>query len=102
MREYVALAEAHNGPICKPVTGAYIWGEALSELARVVPDVRIINLETSVTESDDYWRGKGDRSPNRGPHAAGAAHTISSWRRFIGAATGATTCRASMSGSRTG
>jgi len=58
-REYVSLAEAHNGPISKPVTGAYIWGEALSELARVVPDVRIINLETSVTESDDYWRGKG-------------------------------------------
>jgi poly-gamma-glutamate synthesis protein (capsule biosynthesis protein) len=58
-REYVALAEAHNGPIARPVTGAYIWGDALSELARVAPDVRIINLETSVTGSDDYWRGKG-------------------------------------------
>jgi poly-gamma-glutamate synthesis protein (capsule biosynthesis protein) len=58
-REYVALAEAHNGPIAKPVHEAYIWGEALAELARVAPDVRIINLETSVTTSDDYWRGKG-------------------------------------------
>jgi len=26
---------------------------------RVVPDVRIINLETSVTKSNDYWKGKG-------------------------------------------
>ena len=58
-REYVALAEAHNGPISRPVNGAYIWGDALSELARAAPDVRIINLETSVTGSDDYWRGKG-------------------------------------------
>jgi poly-gamma-glutamate synthesis protein (capsule biosynthesis protein) len=58
-REYVALAEAHNGPITRPVTGAYLWGDALSELARVAPDVRIINLETSITASDDYWRGKG-------------------------------------------
>jgi poly-gamma-glutamate capsule biosynthesis protein CapA/YwtB (metallophosphatase superfamily) len=24
-----------------------------------VPDARVINLETSVTRSDDYWRGKG-------------------------------------------
>jgi poly-gamma-glutamate synthesis protein (capsule biosynthesis protein) len=58
-REYVALAEAHNGLIARPMTGAYIWGEALPVLARVAPDVRIINLETSVTASDDYWRGKG-------------------------------------------
>jgi poly-gamma-glutamate synthesis protein (capsule biosynthesis protein) len=58
-REYVALAEAHNGPIARPATGAYIWGEALPELTRVAPDVRVINLETSVTASDDYWRGKG-------------------------------------------
>jgi poly-gamma-glutamate synthesis protein (capsule biosynthesis protein) len=58
-REYVALAESRHGPISKPVTGTYIWGEALAELARVAPDVRIVNLETSVTASDDYWRGKG-------------------------------------------
>lgn len=58
-REYVALAEARNGPIGRPVTPPYIWGEALPELARVGPDVRIVNLETSITTSDDYWRGKG-------------------------------------------
>lgn len=56
---YVDLAEMANGPIAKPVDFSYIWGDALEELARVSPDVRIINLETSVTTSSDYWRGKG-------------------------------------------
>jgi poly-gamma-glutamate synthesis protein (capsule biosynthesis protein) len=56
---YVDLAEKTSGPIQKPVDFAYIWGDALEELERVKPDVRMINLETSVTESDDYWRGKG-------------------------------------------
>ena len=32
---------------------AYIWGDALAELERTKPDVRIINLETAVTRSDD-------------------------------------------------
>jgi poly-gamma-glutamate synthesis protein (capsule biosynthesis protein) len=58
-RNYVELAESHHGLISKPVTAAYIWGDALAELVRVAPDVRIVNLETSVTVSDDYWRGKG-------------------------------------------
>ncbi len=55
---YVELAERVHGPIPKPVDFSYIWGDALEELARVSPDVRIINLETSVTTSSDYWRGK--------------------------------------------
>jgi poly-gamma-glutamate synthesis protein (capsule biosynthesis protein) len=38
---------------------SYIWGDALRELEQVQPAVRIINLETAVTESDDYWKGKG-------------------------------------------
>ena len=58
-RRYVELAERVNGPIPAPVDVPYVWGDALAELARVQPDVRIINLETSVTRSDDYWRGKG-------------------------------------------
>lgn len=58
-RAYVELAEQVNGPIPKPVNFAYIWGDALEELERARPDVRIINLETSVTTSDDYWEGKG-------------------------------------------
>jgi poly-gamma-glutamate capsule biosynthesis protein CapA/YwtB (metallophosphatase superfamily) len=57
-REYVELAEMANGPIIRPVEFAYIWGDALEELERAGTDVRIINLETSITESDDYWPNK--------------------------------------------
>ena len=56
---YVELAEAVNGPIPRPVDFSYIWGDALDEFDRVAPDVRIVNLETAVTKSDDYWKGKG-------------------------------------------
>ena len=56
---YVELAERANGPVPHPVDFAYIWGDALEELARARPDARIINLETSVTRSDDYCRDKG-------------------------------------------
>jgi poly-gamma-glutamate capsule biosynthesis protein CapA/YwtB (metallophosphatase superfamily) len=52
---YVHLAEAVNGPIPRPVEPSYIWGTALDELARSRPDARIVNLETSVTRSDDYF-----------------------------------------------
>jgi poly-gamma-glutamate synthesis protein (capsule biosynthesis protein) len=54
----VALAEDANGPIPRPATFDYIWGDALAELDRAAPDARIINLETSITASDDFWRGK--------------------------------------------
>jgi len=52
--DYVHLAERAHGPIQKPVEPAYIWGDALKELDRVRPDVRIVNLETSITRSEDY------------------------------------------------
>jgi poly-gamma-glutamate synthesis protein (capsule biosynthesis protein) len=58
-RGYVKIAEEVNGPIDYPVNFSYVWGDALKELERVAPDVRIINLETSVTKSNDYWKGKG-------------------------------------------
>lgn len=58
-KEYVEIAEQANGPIPRPVDFSYIWGEALKILEHVAPDVRIINLETSVTKSNDYWPGKG-------------------------------------------
>ena len=58
-RRYVALAEEANGPIPRPVDFSYIWGEALEILDRVAPDVRIVNLETAVTQSNDNWPGKG-------------------------------------------
>jgi len=58
-RGYVRLAEEVNGPIGQPVDFAYIWGDALEELDRTSPHVRLINLETSITGSNDYWKGKG-------------------------------------------
>jgi poly-gamma-glutamate synthesis protein (capsule biosynthesis protein) len=58
-RSYVELAEEKNGPIAKPVAFRYIWGDALTVFERISPDLRIINLETSVTNSNDYWKGKG-------------------------------------------
>lgn len=58
-KDYVKLAEEANGPIPKPVDFAYIWGDALEELRRANPDVRIINLETAVTSSSEFWVGKG-------------------------------------------
>ena len=49
---YVELAESANGPIPRPVDFAYIWGDALAELESRSPDLRVVNLETSVTTSD--------------------------------------------------
>lgn len=57
-RGYVELAEQASGPIPRRVAPEYIWGEALAELERERPDVRIVNLETSVTTSDEFWPGK--------------------------------------------
>ncbi|MDJ0592549.1 MAG: CapA family protein, partial [Pleurocapsa sp. MO_226.B13] len=58
-KEYVRLAEQANGSIPIPVSFDYIWGDALEEWERVRPDVKLINLETSITRSNDYWWGKG-------------------------------------------
>ena len=57
-RDYVRLAERRHGTIERPVSFDYPWGDALVELQRVVPDARIINLETAITVSDRY-RPKG-------------------------------------------
>ena len=51
---YVELAEATSGPIPKPVAFDYVWGDALDALRRAAPAARIINLETSVTDSTDF------------------------------------------------
>ncbi len=58
-QEYVRLAERTGGPFPHPVDFSYIWGDALEELAGAELDARIINLETSVTRSDEYWPDKG-------------------------------------------
>jgi poly-gamma-glutamate capsule biosynthesis protein CapA/YwtB (metallophosphatase superfamily) len=52
--DYVYLAEAVNGPIKHGVDPSYLWGAALDEFDRMRPDARIINLETSITRSEDY------------------------------------------------
>ena len=57
--DYVELAEGATGPLPRKVPPAYVWGDALDELARVRSDARIINLETAVTTADEAWPGKG-------------------------------------------
>jgi len=55
---YVKLGEDAYGYFLKPVGFADIWGDALAELTQAAPDVRIVNLETAVTTSSDWWQGK--------------------------------------------
>jgi poly-gamma-glutamate capsule biosynthesis protein CapA/YwtB (metallophosphatase superfamily) len=57
-RDYVTLAERINDPIPRPVDGSWPWGDALPVLDDLAPDVRVINLETAVTSSDDFAAGK--------------------------------------------
>jgi poly-gamma-glutamate capsule biosynthesis protein CapA/YwtB (metallophosphatase superfamily) len=49
---YVELAEAMNGRIPQPADFSYVWGDALAEINAAGPDLRIVNLETSITKSD--------------------------------------------------
>jgi poly-gamma-glutamate capsule biosynthesis protein CapA/YwtB (metallophosphatase superfamily) len=58
-RRYVALAEKRNGPIPPHVDHSYIWGAALEIFEEIRPAARVVNLETSITRSDDFWPGKG-------------------------------------------
>ncbi|WP_084222957.1 CapA family protein [Mycolicibacterium holsaticum] len=57
-RTYVALAERTNGSIPAPVDFAWPWGDAVAVLDQVQPDVRLINLETSITTSGKFAPGK--------------------------------------------
>jgi poly-gamma-glutamate synthesis protein (capsule biosynthesis protein) len=57
--QYIEVAERVSGPIPRPVDPDYVWGDALKTLRESNPDVRIVNLETAVTTSDDHWPGKG-------------------------------------------
>ncbi|MDI5935992.1 CapA family protein [Halomonas kalidii] len=50
---YVSLAERATGPIPRSRDFSYIWGDALEEFDRLAPDLRLVNLETAVTTSDD-------------------------------------------------
>ncbi|MGE2722147.1 CapA family protein [Mycolicibacterium celeriflavum] len=57
-RTYVRLAERAGGRIPAPVDFGWPWGEALGVLDELEPDVRLINLETSVTTSSEFAPGK--------------------------------------------
>lgn len=57
-RTYVELAEAVNGPIPRPAGYSWPWGDALPVLDQAGPDVRVINLETSITRSDTFAPSK--------------------------------------------
>jgi poly-gamma-glutamate capsule biosynthesis protein CapA/YwtB (metallophosphatase superfamily) len=52
--EYIWMAEQTNGPIARPVNLNYVWGAALDELKHGQPDAHIVNLEVSITRSNDY------------------------------------------------
>ncbi|MEV6324060.1 CapA family protein [Nocardia sp. NPDC051787] len=58
-RTYVALAERANGAFAYPVDFRRPWGDVLSLLAQVDPEVRLINLETSITADGAFAPGKG-------------------------------------------
>jgi len=57
-RDYVALAEAASGPVPQPADWSWPWGDALEVLDELAPDLRIVNLETSITSSDDAQPAK--------------------------------------------
>jgi len=57
-RDYVRLAESVNGPVLQPVPYDYIWGDALQVWRQMAPDLKLINLETSITTHQEPWPGK--------------------------------------------
>ena len=57
-RDYIAIAQDASGPIPRGAGPEYPWGDALAVLEAARPDARIVNLETSITRSDDWDRQK--------------------------------------------
>jgi poly-gamma-glutamate capsule biosynthesis protein CapA/YwtB (metallophosphatase superfamily) len=58
-RTYVALAEQVHGAIPRPTRPEWPWGEALALLDALAPDLRVVNLETSITARGEPAPGKG-------------------------------------------
>ena len=58
---YVDLAVMKNGalPPAEERGVDYVWGDAIQVLEEQKPDMRVINLENSITTSDDPWPAKG-------------------------------------------
>ena len=53
-RGYLRLAEHANGAIPRPVEWSWPWGEVLALLDNAAPDVRLINLETTITADGEF------------------------------------------------
>ncbi|MFE3228972.1 CapA family protein [Nocardia sp. NPDC059228] len=58
-RRYVELAEKANGPIPYPVDSDWLWGDVGPMLDQLAPEVRLINLETSITADGRFAPAKG-------------------------------------------
>jgi poly-gamma-glutamate synthesis protein (capsule biosynthesis protein) len=57
-RAYIRLAEETNGSIPAPIDYAWPWGESLAIVDQFAPDIRLLNLETSITTCGEFARGK--------------------------------------------
>lgn len=53
-RRYVELAEQANGPIRRPVDWGWPWGDAAEILDKLAPDVRLVNLETTIAVNGKF------------------------------------------------
>jgi len=60
-RTFVDLAVRASGPLPPSRDDSYVWGDLLSELAGAGADLRLVNLETAVTTSNDAWPNKNIR-----------------------------------------
>ncbi len=58
-RDYLLFAEQESGELDLPLSYRYIWGDALKVWDQYNPDLKLINLETSITTNDEPWPGKG-------------------------------------------
>ncbi len=58
-RDYIKLAERENGKVKLPISFRYLWGDAFEVWKKNDPDLKLINLETSITTHDIPWKGKG-------------------------------------------
>lgn len=57
-RTYISLAEQVNGPIPASIDYSWPWGEAVEVVDQFAPDVRLLNLETTITACGEFARGK--------------------------------------------
>jgi len=51
---YVTYAEEASGPIPRPVDFAWPWGDALPLVDDFSPDIRLLNLETTITADGEF------------------------------------------------